>query len=180
MTMRVRRTVRRAAVAATLAAAGVLAGARAAAAHDVHVSHVRLVVEGASVVAQVRAFHDDLESTLRRTTAAPTLALSSAAGDSAFARYFAQHVGITADGAALAPRLLQARDEQDAGGYRMRVYLVSLPAARPVRRLAVRDALLFDGFRDQQNLVVVVRMPGERRTSLFFASGDDRAQRVPD
>ena len=150
------------------------------AAHDVHVSHMRVVVEANTVAAQVRLFHDDLQDAVRRAAGQPALSLSSAAGDSAFVRYFARSVSVTADGARLVPRLLQARDERDAGGVPMRVYTVELAAARPVRRLALRDALLFEHFRDQQNLAVVLRMPGERRTSLFFAAGDTREQVVPE
>ncbi|MGZ8378745.1 MAG: DUF6702 family protein [Gemmatirosa sp.] len=147
--------------------------------HDVHVSHMRVVVEGANVAAQVRLFHDDLQDAVRVHAKAPALVLSSVAGDSAFARYFAQGVGVTADGVRLVPRLLQARDERDAGGIAMRVYTVEFAAARPVRRLALRDALLFEHFRDQQNLAVVLRLPGDRRTSLFFAAGDTQEQVVP-
>ena len=154
--------------------------APAVSAHDVHVSHMRVVVEGRTVAAQVRLFHDDLQDAVRRAARQPALTLSSAAGDSAFVRYFARSVSVTADGARLVPRLLQARDERDAGGVPMRVYTLELAAARPVRRLALRDALLFEHFRDQQNLAVVLRMPGERRTSLFFAAGDERAQAIPE
>jgi hypothetical protein len=148
--------------------------------HDVHVSHMRVVVEGTTVAAQVRLFHDDLQDAVRRHAGSPQLLLSSPAGDSAFARYFAQGVTVTADGARLTARLLQARDDRDTGGVPMRVYTVELAAPRPVRRLALRDALLFEHFRDQQNLAVVLRMPGERRTSLFFAAGDTREQVVPE
>ena len=148
--------------------------------HDVHVSHMRIVVEDRTVAVQVRLFHDDLQDAVRRAAGSAALTLSSAAGDSAFVRYFARSVGVSADGARLVPRLLQARDERDVGGVAMRVYTVELAAARPVRRLALRDALLFEHFRDQQNLVVVLRMPGERRTSLFFAAGDTREQVVPE
>jgi hypothetical protein len=140
---------------------------------------MRLVVEGSTAVAQVRLFHDDLQDAVRKHAGAPRLALSSPAGDSAFARYFAQAVHVVADGARLPGRLLQARDERDPAGVVTRVYLVELTAPRPVRALAVRDALLFEHFRDQQNLAVVVRMPSEQRTSLFFAAGDDEAQTVP-
>jgi hypothetical protein len=67
-------------------------------------------------------------------------------------------------------------EERDAGGYAMRWYVVELDAARPVTRLALRNTLMFDLFRDQQNIVTVLRMPGERRTTLFFAAGEDREQ----
>jgi hypothetical protein len=55
---------------------------------------------------------------------------------------------------------------------------VELDAPRPVARLALRNTLMFDVFRDQQNIVTVLRMPGERRTTLFFAAGEDREQVV--
>lgn len=157
----------------------VLAGARGAGAHDVHVSHTRAVVEGSRVVLNVRLFADDLEATLRRTSGSAALRLETAAGDSAFARYLARQVTVSADGARLAPRVTSAGTANDATGIPMRWYLVELAAARPVRALAIRNALLFDAFRDQQNIVAVMRMPGERRTTLFFASGDDGAQTVP-
>ena len=147
--------------------------------HAVHVSHLRLVVEGATVAVQARLFHDDLQDAVRAHARQPALVLSSAAGDSAFARYFAASVGVTANGAGLVPRLLQARDERDGSGVPMRVYVVEYAAPSAVRSLALRDALLFERFRDQQNLAVVLRMPGERRTSLFFATGDTKAQAVP-
>ena len=149
-----------------------------AAGHDVHVSHTRLVVEGASVVARLRLFHDDLQDAVRRHAGRPTLALSSPAGDSAFARYLATRVGVTADGTRLVPHLAAAGDDRDTGGVPMRWYLVELRAPRPVRRLALRQTLLHEWFRDQQNLVTVLRMPGERRTTLFFAAGDPREQVV--
>ncbi len=184
---RPRRGAPRAAMRLAAGALALLAGAPGAARahvvrhmHDVHVSHMRVVVEGRAVVAQVRLFHDDLEAAVRRHAGQPALLLSTPAGDSAFARYFRETVGVAADGTRLVPRLVQARDERDAGGVPMRVYLVELTAPRPVRRLALRDALLFEHFGDQQNLVTVLRMPGERRTSLFFASGDERVQVVGD
>ncbi len=168
------------AVPSSAASSSAVPSSASSALHDVHVSHMRFVVEGTTVAAQVRLFHDDLQDAVRAHARAPQLVLSSPAGDSAFARYFAQGVGVTADGVRLVPRLLQARDERDAGGIPMRVYTVELTAARPVRTLALRDALLFEHFRDQQNLAVVVRMPSERRTSLFFAAGDTKAQVVPE
>ena len=173
----VRAAVRRAGVigAALLA----LVAARGASAHDVHVSHTRAVVEGRTVVLNVRLFADDLEATLRRASGNAALRLDTPAADSAFARYLARQVTVTADGAPLAPRVTQAGTANDATGVPMRWYLVELAAPRPVQALAIRNALLFDTFRDQQNIVAVMRMPGERRTTLFFASGDEKAQTVP-
>jgi hypothetical protein len=47
------------------------------------------VVEDRIVAAPVRLFHDDLQDAVRRAAGQPALTLSSAAGDSAFVRYFA-------------------------------------------------------------------------------------------
>jgi hypothetical protein len=168
---------------ATTWGGGALAGTRAlrapGARHDVHVSHTRAVVEGNTVALRVRLFADDLEATLRRTSGDPALRLGTPAADTAFARYFARQVGVTADGARLVPRLTGAGTESDAAGIAMRWFLVQLTAPTPVRTLTLRNALMFDTFRDQQNIVAVMRLPGERRTTLFFAAGDEKEQVVP-
>ena len=159
-----------------LAAAALALAPSVAGAHDVHVSHARLVIEGRTVVLRVRLFADDLERALRSHSGDAALRVSTPAADSAFARYFGARVSLTADGARLAPRISAAGDEKDVGGYAMRWYVVELEAARPVARLALRNTLMFDLFRDQQNIVTALRMPGERRTTLFFASGDTKEQ----
>jgi hypothetical protein len=128
---------------------------------------------------QVRLFADDAEATLRRASGDAALRLGTAAADSAFARYFARQVTVTADGARLAPRLAASGAATDGGGFPVRWFLVELTAARPVRRLTMRNALLFDAFRDQQNIVAVTRVPGDRRATLFFAAGDEQAKQVP-
>jgi hypothetical protein len=43
----------------------------------------------------------------------------------------------------------------------------------------MRNALLFDTFRDQQNIVAVTRVPETARATLFFAAGDEQAKQVP-
>jgi hypothetical protein len=162
-----------------LAAAALLAPAAASALHDVHVSHTRAVVEGRTVALNVRLFADDLAATLRRTSGDAALALDTPAGDSAFARYLARQVTVSADGVRLVPRVTAAGTANDGTGVPMRWYVVELTAPAPVAKLALRNALMFDTFRDQQNIVAVLRMPGERRTTLFFASGDEKEQVVP-
>ncbi|MFL5574839.1 MAG: DUF6702 family protein [Gemmatimonadaceae bacterium] len=151
-----------------------------AARHAVHLSHTRMVVEGSEVVCRVRLFADDAERALRAFTGDQSLAIGTPAADSAFARYFAARFALTADGARLIGRLTAAGGERDPGGYAMRWYVVELPAPRQPNRLALRNTLLFDTFPDQQNVVAVLRMPGERRSTLYFAAGDGKEYALPE
>lgn len=184
--VRHRRYARRAAALAAaltllLAAPSAEGAARGAAErHAVHLSHTRLVVEGGEVVCRVRLFRDDAERALRAFTGDQSLGIGTPAADSAFARYFAARFALTADGARLAGRLTAAGSERDPGGYEMRWYVVELTAPRPPRRLALRNTLLFEAFRDQQNVVAVLRMPGERRSTMYFAAGDEKEYVLPE
>jgi hypothetical protein len=57
-------------------------------------------------------------------------------------------------------------------------YVVQFTARQPVRRLAISNQLLFEVFRDQQNLVTILKAPGDNRWSLYFAAGDTKEQVV--
>lgn len=165
-------------VAAAVAApaVGAVAGtAGGAAAHDLHVSHTRLVVEGRTVVLRVRCFRDDLDSALvvaggpRAVRTAAT-----AAGDSALLAYVRPRLAVRADGAALQPRLTARGEDRDVSGEPAWWFVLEYEAAAPVRRVAVRHTLLFETFATQQNLVQALRAADGARASLFFAVGEDR------
>jgi hypothetical protein len=153
--------------------------ARAESAHDIHLTYTRMVVDGASVVCRVRLFKDDLERALQDFAKQPALRIGTTAGtDSIFAAYFNTRASLIADGEALRGKVLQSGLDPDATDEQMWWYLIELPARKPVRSLAVRIALLFETFRDQKNVVTLLKMPGEERHSLYFAGEDAKEQRL--
>jgi hypothetical protein len=150
-----------------------------AVAHDVHLSHTRMVVDGATVLARVRVFHDDLELVLQRHGSRPDLRITNGASqDSAFAAYFDARVSLTSAGERLRGRVLQSGPDPDASDSPMWWYLIELKAAKPIESLAVRYELMFEQFGDQRNIVAILKMPGEKRQSLYFAAGEEREQVV--
>jgi hypothetical protein len=140
--------------------------------HDLHVSSTRIVVDGASVIARMRIFRDDLAKATGRELA------SDAAGQAAFGKYLAAHFTIRGDGVPLSGQVMDAGAEADDGGEKMFWYVVQFTARQPVRRLAISNQLLFELFRDQQNLVTILKAPGDNRWSLYFAAGDTKEQVV--
>jgi len=129
-------------------------------------------VDGASVIARLRIFRDDLAKAMKRD---PT---SDADGQAAFGKYLAAHFTLRADGAPLAGQVMDGGSESDEAGEKLYWYVVQFTAKQPVRQLAISHQLLFDAFKDQQNLVTILRTPGDNRWSLYFAAGDTKEQVV--
>lgn len=170
----------RATVVLALAAGTVAAGRAPAVAerpapapmHDTHVSHTRLVLDGVSVVARVRVFKDDLEKALNRRVAA------DAATQAAFASYLTSHFLVRADGVRLTCRIEDQEADVDPSGEAMWWAIIQCDAARPIRTLGLLNSVLFELFRDQQNLVTVIKAPEDRRRALYFHAGDVQEQSV--
>jgi hypothetical protein len=149
------------------------------AAHDLHASHTRLVLEGTTIAARVRLFHDDLELALRALARDSTLKLTGEAPAQAlFQRYFAQQVKLEADGRPVALRVTDAGAEKDPQGQLVIWYVLEGEVPAPVRRLVVRQGLLFELYEDQQNIVQLLRMPGEERRTMYFIGTDPRDQAI--
>jgi hypothetical protein len=146
------------------------------AAHDMHVSHTRMVIEGRTIVARVRVFKDDFEPALVAESKGPLTLAHDARGDSIVRAYAAAHLRVVADGKTLLPTLSDAGGESD-GQQSVWWFTLEYTAAKPVTRVAVTNTMLRDRFRDQQNLVAVLFMPSEKRYSLYFV--DDKPQAVP-
>ena len=147
--------------------------------HDIHLSHTRMVVDGATVQARIRVFHDDLEMVLRRHTARQELSVrDESSQDSLFAAYLDATVSLTSAGERLRPHVIQSGRDPDATDSPMWWYLVEFRAAKPIQTLAVKYELMFEVFDDQRNIVSVVKMPGEARRSLYFAPGERGEQVV--
>lgn len=147
--------------------------------HDVHLTYSRVVVDGASVIFRVRLFHDDLEKALQVYSRNPALkVVTSPAADSAFAAYFNAQVPVTANGRRLVGRVIQSGKDMDVTDQEMWWYLVELTAPAPITTLSLRVGLMFEHFTDQKNIVTMLKMPGEKRYSLYFVREDAKEQSV--
>lgn len=143
----------------------------AAAPHNTHISHTRVVLEGPVVLARVRMFRDDLEKALGQKVA------ETPASQGVLARYLAPRLVVRAEGVPLVAEVLDAGPDLD-GDQPIWWVLVQWKAARPVTALGLRVHVLFDTFEDQQNLVVVNKQPGDDRRTLYFQGGDRTEQVV--
>ena len=147
--------------------------------HDAHVTQSRVVVDRGVIEWRVRCFADDLEKGLRAFANAPTFVLTTdRRADSLVTAYFNARVFVDADGRRLRARLVERSREADIVGGAVQVYTLRLEAGAQPKSLTVRNALLFEQFRTEQNLVLVLVMPGARRRSLYFAANDDSPQTV--
>ena len=154
----------------------VVSGARR---HDAHITQSRVVIDRGVIQWRVRCFADDLEKGLRAFAGAPTFVLTTdRRADSLVAAYFNSRVLVDADGRRLRARLIASSREADIVGGAVQIYTLRLDAPSQAKALSVRNALLFEQFSTQQNLVLVVARPGERRRSLYFAANDDSPQTV--
>lgn len=144
--------------------------------HDIHLTYSRVVLDGTSVVWRVRLFRDDLEKGLRRFARNSALDVNTAAGDSAFGRYFNAVTPVKVDGKVVAARVLQSGKDMDEGEQEMRWYLLEFAVPPRYTTLALKVGLLFDEYSDQRNIVTILRMPEQTRHSLFFARGDTLEQ----
>jgi hypothetical protein len=138
-----------------------------------------MVVEGTTVACRVRLFKDDLERALKVESGRPALRITAVdRADSAFAKYYARAMAISADGRPVVLHVTGSGTEKDEAAQEVVWYLLagSLPA--PVRQLTVLDGLLFDYFRDQQNILLLLRLPEDRRQTLYFVASDPREQRL--
>lgn len=147
------------------------------AAHDVHISHTRMVIEGLTVACRVRVFHDDLRAALR--AAAGDSSLEVTAEDraaAAFERYFRSHVKLESDGQPIRLTVTDSGVERDPSAQQVVWYVLEGEVERPVGRLVLQQGLFFELFRDQQNILQLLRMPGEERHTLYFSAQDPRDQ----
>ncbi len=149
--------------------------------HDVHVSVSRVAVEGSEIFWRIRCFADDLELALRQHIRDSTFAFArsrSDIADSLVLGYTKNHLQLSADGVPLAVRLIRSGTEADESGEQVRWYVLSFSAPAPPESLRIRHAMLFDVYRDQQNLVTLMHSATNRRLPLYFTAGNDIAQTV--
>ena len=135
-------------------------------------SHTRLVIEGAEVLARVRLFQDDATKVFKRPFR------RDAETDRAVLAYLDGHLQLRADGARARASMLDAGSEKDESGVESWWVLLSFSVARAPRTIGITNTLLFEVYGDQQNLVAILRNPGGRRSSLYFQPGDRTEQVV--
>ena len=151
--------------------AAVVAGTTAFAAfHNIHATSTRMVIEGPNVVARIRIFSDDLAKGLGSAPA------NDAKGQAVLAKYLNAHIELRADGVVLSGEVLDGSSDVDGNGQKVWQVLVQYAAKKPVRTISLKQHVLFETFRDQQNLVTVLKSPGEERRSLYFQAGDLKEQ----
>jgi hypothetical protein len=139
--------------------------------HDIHTAHVRLVVEGPVIVARVRMFRDDLQKAIKAPVG------DAPASRGAVAAYVLRNFTLTVSGARLTGEVLDGGADVE-GDQPVWWVLAQWKASRPITSLGVRAELMFDTFRDQQNIVMVSRQPGDDRRGLYFQAGDRSEQVV--
>jgi hypothetical protein len=57
-------------------------------------------------------------------------------------------------------------------------YVLEGAVARTPTRLTILNGLLFEVYGDQQNIVQLLRLPGEERRTLYFTAGEPKEQVV--
>ena len=152
-------------------------GTRSALIHDLHVSHTRMVLEGRTVACRIRLFKDDLEKALRLYSGQDTLHLTEQArADALFGAYFSRKVVLEANGSRLALTVSASGTEHDQAAQEIVWYVLEGESGAPISKLALLNGLMFEMFRDQQNIVQLLREPGDTRQTLYFVSTDPRVQ----
>jgi hypothetical protein len=145
--------------------------------HDIHLTHTRMVVEGKAVVCRIRVFRDDAEIALRQFVGNPAFTLTGQArADSLFGAYASRHLRVRSGADTLRFRVTASGSEHDQDAQEVIWYILESEAPRPIARLGVLNGLMFELYRDQQNLMQVLRQPAGERRTLYFASTDPREQ----
>jgi hypothetical protein len=148
-------------------------------AHDLHVSHTRLVFDGRTVACRIRLFHDDLQLALRAASGKPQLRLTPTdRADSLFAGYFRSHVRLEGDGSPVLMHVTASGMEPDAAAQQVVWYVMEGTVSEPVVQVRLLNGLLFESFADQQNIVQLLSLPGETRQTFYFTASDPREQKL--
>lgn len=151
--------------------------AAARAAHNTHLSVTRLVVEGTAVTARIRFFRDDLEAGLNAGGGTRVALRAEMLAERLVTQYVARTLTVTADGVPVTLAVTSAGLERDAPSKEeVAWYILEGTVRAAPRQLSVLNAALFDQFPDQQNIVSILRLPGDARATLYFIAGDRKAQ----
>ena len=73
-------------------------------------------------------------------------------------------------------RVTAAGLERDEAAQQVVWYVMEGALAAPAGKVSLLDALLFESFPDQQNIVQMLRLPADRQQTLYFTARDPRPQ----
>lgn len=136
-----------------------------------------MVIEGRTIALRIRLFKDDLEKALQRFAGKPDLHLTAEVrADSLFGAYFGKVVTLAADGRQVSLRVSASGTETDASSQDVVWYVLEGESGAVIARLAILNGLMFELYRDQQNLIQLLREPGGIRKTLYFVATDAREQ----
>ncbi len=142
-------------------------------AHEFHVTYGRMAIEGNVAVARIRFYTDDLEATMARAAGEDSFLMeTSPAVDSLFLAYFARQFQFIVEGKVLDGTIIGSGDDvvdREPAWW----FLIRFDAGEPVGDFRMRNALLFDMFEDQKNILKVVHLPDETQRSYTFTAEEE-------
>ena len=144
--------------------------------HDLHATYGNLGVEEDIAILQIRVFKDDLEEALRRFDGRESFLLEvDPELDALFLRYFSEKFVLDVGGEAQKGRIVgSGYDELDREPIWWYQVAFDLPA--PIEAARITNTLLLELFKDQRNVLRVVRFPEETRKAYYFASGEETVE----
>jgi len=138
-----------------------------------------MVIEGRTIALRIRLFKDDLEKALQQFGGKADLHLTAdVRADSLFGAYFGMAVTLAADGKRVSLRVSSSGTETDASSQDVVWYVLEGESGAAIAKLAILNGIMFERFRDQQNLIQLLREPGGVRKTLYFVATDPREQVV--
>lgn len=148
-------------------------GEPAADPHPLHLSHARIVLEGAFVVLNVRMFTDDLENALSRFHGIDGVRMRpDPIIDSLFSEYFDTQFTLAIGSSRMSGALAESGQAEDMWWYNV-VY--EAPAA--VTEISFRNDILFDLFADQRNITRVLHVPTEQQRTYYSVASHPETHR---
>ena len=142
-------------------------------AHDFHVSYTRMAVEPTVISAQIRVFTDDVTQGLLYRQRGSSFTLNSPQADAAFQAYLAARFPITANGRRLLPVVVSGAQEKE-----MWAYAVTWTSPQRITSISMHNAVLFELFGDQQNIVKLKHLTSGKEQTLFYSGGSLADQTV--
>jgi hypothetical protein len=131
------------------------------------------------VALRIRLFHDDLQAALRTFAGRPNIMLTEGdRADSLFGAYFARSVRLDLDGRLVALHVTASAAEPDEVAGMVVWYVLEGEVPAEPARLTMLNAILFETFDDQQNIVQLLRLPKEERRTLYFNAREPKPQEL--